>query len=376
MAPQSTSAAISPIEDIIADMRAGRMVILVDEEDRENEGDLVLAAEHVTPEAINFMVKHARGLVCLTLTEARCKQLGLNQMARDNKSQFSTAFTISIEAAEGVTTGISAHDRARTIQAAVARNARAEDIVQPGHIFPIMAKPGGVLVRAGHTEAGCDLAQIAGLEPTSVICEILKDDGTMARLPDLVEFAREHGLKIGTIADLIHYRSRNETLVERTFSKPVQSPYGEFTLHAYTDRSSNEVHLALTRGEITPEKETLVRVHEPLSVVDFLDPTSGRHTFPLAVAQEAMAKAGAGVIVLLHRPESGQDVLTALSQQNESAKRPAPKWDPRIYGIGAQILRDLGVRKMKLLASPRRMPSVTGFDLEVTGHIATPADLL
>jgi 3,4-dihydroxy 2-butanone 4-phosphate synthase/GTP cyclohydrolase II len=377
MAPQSTSPAISPIEDIIAEMRAGRMVILVDEEDRENEGDLVLAAEHVTPEAINFMVKHARGLVCLTLTEARCKQLGLSQMARDNKSQFSTAFTTSIEAAEGVTTGISAHDRARTVQVAVARNARAEDIVQPGHIFPITARPGGVLVRAGHTEAGCDLAQMAGCEPASVICEILKDDGTMARLPDLIEFARVHGLKIGTIADLIHYRSRNEVLVERTLSKTVQSRHGEFTLHAYTDRTSNEVHLALTRGEIRPEKEALVRVHEPLSVVDFLDPTGGRHTFSLDVAQQALARAECGVIVLLHRPESGQDILAGLAGQGglDAARRPSVRWDPRIYGIGAQILRDLGVRRMKLLASPRRMPSVAGFDLEVTGYVAAPADL-
>ena len=380
MAPQSTSAAIAPIEDIIAEMRAGRMVILVDEEDRENEGDLVLASEFVTPEAINFMVKHARGLVCLTLTEARCKQLGLIQMARDNKSQFSTAFTISIEAAVGVTTGISAHDRARTVQAAVAKHAKAEDIVQPGHIFPITAKPGGVLVRAGHTEAGCDLAQMAGCEPTSVICEILKDDGTMARLPDLIEFAKEHGLKIGTIADLIHYRSRNEALVERTLSKTVQSKHGEFTLHAYTDRTSNEVHLALTKGQITPEKEALVRVHEPLSVLDFLDPTGGRHTFSLDVAQAALAQAECGVIVLLHRPETGQDILAGLSGLAESgdpaaAKKATTKWDPRIYGIGAQILRDLGVRKMKLLSSPRRMPSVTGFDLEVTGYIATPAEL-
>jgi 3,4-dihydroxy 2-butanone 4-phosphate synthase/GTP cyclohydrolase II len=374
MAPLSTSASIAPIEEIIAEMRAGRMVILVDEEDRENEGDLVLAAEHVTPEAINFMVKHARGLVCLTLTEARCKQIGLTQMARDNKSQFSTAFTVSIEAATGVTTGISAQDRSRTVQAAVARNAGPEDIVQPGHIFPITAKPGGVLVRAGHTEAGCDLAQMAGLEPSSVICEILKDDGSMARLPDLIEFASEHGLKIGTIADLIHYRSRNETLIERTLSKTVQSAHGEFTLHAYTDRTSNEVHLALTKGEIDPEKETLVRVHEPLSVLDFLDPTGGRHTFTLDVAQAALARAGSGVIVLLHRPESGQDILAALGEPI-AAKRPAAKWDPRIYGIGAQILRDLGVRRMKVLSSPRRMPSMTGFDLEVTGHIATPADL-
>lgn len=374
MAPQSTSPAITPIEEIIVEMRAGRMVILVDEEDRENEGDLVLAAEMVTPEAINFMVKNARGLVCLTITEARGKQLGLMQMARDNKSPYNTAFTVSIEAASGVTTGISAQDRARTIQAAVARDARPEDIVQPGHIFPITAKDGGVLVRAGHTEAGCDLAQIAGLEPASVICEVLKDDGSMARLPDLIEFAREHGLKIGTIADLIHFRSRNETLVERTFSKPVRSAHGEFLLHAYTDRSSNEVHLALTKGEISADRETLVRVHEPLSVLDFLDSSSGRHTFSLDLAQQALARAESGVIVLLRRSETGQDILAALSVSNAD-KPPTTKWDPRIYGIGAQILRDLGVRKMKLLSSPRRMPSMTGFDLEVTGYIATPAEL-
>ncbi len=374
MAPLSTSPSISPIEEIIAELAAGRMVILVDEEDRENEGDLVLAAEHVTPEAINFMVKNARGLVCLTLTEARCKQLGLTQMARDNKSAYNTAFTISIEAAEGVTTGISAPDRARTVQAAVAVNARPEDIVQPGHIFPIMAKEGGVLVRAGHTEAGCDLAQMAGCQPTAVICEILKDDGAMARLPDLVEFAREHHLKIGTVADLIAYRSRTETLVERAFSKQVHSVHGEFTLHAYTDRTSNEVHLALSKGEIRPDREVLVRVHEPLSVLDFLDSDSDRHTFSLDLAQQVLGRAEVGVIVLLRRPETGQDILAALSGP-KTAQRPATKWDPRLYGIGAQILRDLGVRQMKLLASPRRMPSMTGFDLEVTGYIATPAEL-
>ncbi len=374
MSPASKSSSIASIEEIIVELRAGRMVILVDEEDRENEGDLVLAAEHVTPEAINFMAKHGRGLICLTITEKRCKQIGLTPMARDNKSPYSTAFTVSIEAAEGVTTGISAQDRAHTVRAAVARNARPEDIVQPGHIFPITAKPGGVLVRAGHTEAGCDLAQLAGLEPSSVICEILKDDGSMARLPDLIEFAREHGLKIGTIADLIHYRSRHEALVERSYTKNVKSVYGEFVLHAFTDLTTGEVHLALTRGEIAPERETLVRVHEPLSVLDFLDPASGRHSFSLDQSLRALAQAESGVIVLLHRPETGRDILAALPDQSAS-QRPAAKWDPRIYGIGAQILRDLGVRKMKLLASPRRMPSVTGFDLEVTGYVASAAEL-
>ena len=371
MAPNSCSSAIAPIEDILADMRAGRMVILVDEEDRENEGDIVLAAEHVTPEAINFMVKHARGLVCLTITEARARQLGLSQMARDNKSPYNTAFTTSIEAAEGVTTGISAHDRSRTIEVAVARDARPDDIVQPGHIFPITAKEGGVLVRAGHTEAGCDLARMAGFEPASVICEVLKDDGTMARLPDLIEFGRTHGLKIGTIADLIHFRSRTETLIERTFSKPVTLAHGEFTLHAYADRTSGEVHLALTKGEIDPGKETLVRVHEPLSVLDFLDPTGGNHTFSLDQAQRAIADAESGVIVLLRRPDTCSELVGALASDASTPRR-AEKWDPRIYGIGAQILRDLGVRQMKLLASERRMPSMTGFDLEVTGFVTSP----
>lgn len=373
MVPNSCSASIASIEDILAEMRAGRMVILVDEDDRENEGDIILAAEHVTPEAVNFMAKHARGLICLTIEERRAKQLGLAQMARDNKSPYNTAFTTSIEAAEGVTTGISAQDRSRTIQVAVARDARPEDIVQPGHIFPITAKEGGVLVRAGHTEAGCDLARMAGFEPASVICEVLKDDGSMARLPDLIEFGREHGMKIGTIADLIHFRSRTETLVERTLSKPVSFGAGDFTLHAYSDRTSGDVHLALTKGEITPDKETLVRVHEPLSVLDFLDPSNGHHTFSLEQAQRALAATDSGVIILLRRPETCDDLLGALS--TPPAERPATKWDPRIYGIGAQILRDLGVRKMKLLASPRRMPSMTGFDLEVTGYITSPDEL-
>ncbi|GBG02132.1 3,4-dihydroxy-2-butanone-4-phosphate synthase [Azospira sp. I13] len=364
----ATVSALSSVQEIVADMRAGKMVILVDEEDRENEGDLVLAAEHVTPEAINFMAKFGRGLICLTITEARARQLGLSQMARDNKTPYGTAFTVSIEAAEGVTTGISAHDRAKTIQVAVAKNARPDDIVQPGHVFPITAREGGVLVRAGHTEAGCDLAGMAGLEPSSVICEILKEDGSMARLPDLIEFAKEHGLKIGAIADLIHYRSQNETLVEALRVKTVQTPHGEFQLHAFHDRVADEVHLALVKGEIKAEQETLVRVHEPVSVLDFLDPAGGAHTVSIDKAQQALAKHGSGVIVLLHRPQSGSDLRAALCP--EKAAAPAPKkWDPRIYGIGAQILRQLGVRKMKLLSSPRRMPSMTGFDLEVTGFV-------
>ncbi len=364
--------AIASTAEIVAELKAGRMVILVDEEDRENEGDLVMAAEHITPEAINFMAKYGRGLVCLTLTAERCKKLGLTQMARNNGTVYGTAFTVSIEAAEGVTTGISAADRAKTIQVAVAKNAVADDIVQPGHVFPITAREGGVLVRAGHTEAGCDLAGMAGLEPASVICEIMNDDGTMARLPELIEFAKEHGLKIGTIADLIHYRAASEKLIERVASKSVATPHGEFTMHAYADRTGGGTHLALVKGSIPSDGETLVRVHEPLSVLDFLDPASKQQSFSIDQAQAALAKHGHGVIVLLHRPEDGEALLNRLTA--DKPQGPA-KWDPRSYGIGAQILRDCGVGKMRLLSSPRKMPSMTGFGLEVTGFVPSPAEL-
>ncbi len=366
------SSAIASTEEIVAELKAGRMVVLVDEEDRENEGDLVMAAEHITPEAINFMAKFGRGLICLTLTEERCKKLGLVQMARSNGTQYGTAFTVSIEAATGVTTGISAADRARTIQVAVARSTTIDDIVQPGHVFPITARPGGVLVRAGHTEAGCDLAGMAGLEPSSVICEIMNDDGTMARLPELIEFSKEHGLKIGTIADLIHYRASSETLVERVTSKTVQTPHGDFSLNAYVDRASGATHLALVKGVIPADGETLVRVHEPLSVLDFLDPGSKRQSFSVDEAQAALAKFGHGVIVLMHRPEDGEALLSRLTGKAPNVPQ---KWDPRTYGIGAQILRDQGVSKMRLLSSPRKMPSMTGFGLEVTGFVTSLAEL-
>src|SRR5512140_425873 len=268
---------IAPITEIIAEIRAGRMVVLVDEEDRENEGDLVFAAEFVTPEKINFMARHARGLICLTLTEERCRQLQLAPMAQDNRSSHGTAFTVSIEAATGVTTGISAHDRARTVQVAVARGAQPEDIVQPGHVFPIAAEPGGVLVRAGHTEAGCDLTALAGLTPAAVICEIMKDDGSMARLPDLIEFGKEHGLKIGTIADLIHFRSQTESLVERVAERDIATVHGAFRMIAYREKISGATHVALVRGTIDPDTPTLVRVHEPLSVLHLLDTAPGAH---------------------------------------------------------------------------------------------------
>lgn len=360
---------LSPIRDIVEDIRAGKMVILIDDEDRENEGDIVIAAQHVTPEAINFMATHARGLICLTLTEERCRQLGLNPMARDNRSQFSTAFTVSIEAAEGVTTGISAADRAHTVHAAIAKHARPADIVQPGHVFPIMAKPGGVLVRAGHTEAGCDLGRLAGVEPAAVICEIMNEDGSMARLPDLVPFAQKHGLKIGAIRDLIHYRSAVEKLVERVADKPVQTAHGEFRLAAFADQASGDIHLVMYKGEIKPDVETLVRVHEPVSVLDFLDPEHSRHTFTIDAALARIAAHGHGVLIMLRRAETADEMLAALGVRQE-AKKPADRWDPRLFGIGAQILRDLGVGKMRVLAQARRIPNMTGFGLEVTGYEA------
>jgi 3,4-dihydroxy 2-butanone 4-phosphate synthase/GTP cyclohydrolase II len=357
---------ISPTAEIIEEIRAGCMVILVDEEDRENEGDLVLGAQFATAAHINFMAKHGRGLICLTLTPDRCKQLRLPAMVQKNGARMGTNFTVSIEAAEGVTTGISAADRARTVQAAVAKHASPKDIVSPGHIFPLVAENGGVLVRAGHTEAGCDLASLAGLEPAAVICEILKDDGSMARLPDLVEFAQAHKLKIGTIADLIHYRNQNESLVQRAAERTIQTPYGEMRLIAYADRIANETHIALVKGKPDAEQEVLVRVHEPLSVFDLLDSTSNSHSWNMLKAMQTIQNSPCGVMVLLHHNEDGADLVERIQHADEPIRQ---KQDLRNYGIGSQILLDLGVRRMKLMATPRKMPSMTGFGLEVTGYL-------
>jgi 3,4-dihydroxy 2-butanone 4-phosphate synthase/GTP cyclohydrolase II len=343
------------------------MVVLVDDEDRENEGDLIIAAQFVTPEAVNFMAKHGRGLICLALTEARCKQLNLPLMVRDNRAPLGTAFTVSIEAASGVTTGISAHDRARTVQVAVAPQASPEDIVQPGHIFPLMAQGGGVLVRAGHTEAGCDIAQLAGLEPAAVICEILKDDGTMARLPDLLEFAARHGMKIGSIADLIHYRSQNESLVRRVTERTIATAFGSFRLIAFLEKATSQVHLALVRGEIRPDEEVLVRVHQPLSLVDLIDAGSGGHSWSVPDSLSAIVEAGKGVMVLLNCSESASELIEHVAEAARS--RPHAKMSLLTYGIGAQILRDLNVGKMRLLAAPLKLPSMAGFELEVCGFL-------
>lgn len=361
---------ISPVEDIVADMRAGRMVILIDEEDRENEGDLVLAADHVTPEAINFMARHARGLICLTLSRELCERLRLPPMVARNGAKHSTAFTVSIEAAEGVTTGISAADRARTVQAAVAPNARAEDLVQPGHIFPLQAVDGGVLMRAGHTEAGCDLATMAGCSPASVICEVMNEDGTMARLPDLQLFAALHGLKIGTIADLIEHRSRHESLVERVGSRQIDTAFGPFTAHAYKDKPSASVHLALVKGQWQPEDNVAVRVHEPLSVLDLLECDRTMHSWSLPASLRHIEAEGKGVVVLLNCGESAADLLAQFEGTARAAQAPERgRMDLRTYGIGAQILRECGVHKMRLMGQPRRMPSMAGYGLEITGYI-------
>ena len=362
--------AISPVEDIVADMRAGRMVILIDEEDRENEGDLVLAADHVSAEAINFMARFGRGLICLTLTRERCQLLQLPPMAVRNGDKKGTAFTVSIEAAEGVTTGISAADRARTVEAAVAKNAKSDDLVQPGHIFPLQAVEGGVLMRAGHTEAGCDLAAMAGCSPASVICEIMKDDGTMARLPDLQLFAAEHGLKIGTIADLIEHRSRVESLVEKVGLRPINTAAGPFMLHAFKDKTSHGVHLALVKGEWAPGDTVLARVHEPLSVLDALEVGRKMHSWSLDASLARVAKEGKGVVVLLNCGESGEQLLAQFDGTARSSHGPERgRMDLRTYGIGAQILRECGVSKMTLMGNPRRMPSMTGYGLETVGYV-------
>jgi 3,4-dihydroxy 2-butanone 4-phosphate synthase/GTP cyclohydrolase II len=367
---------ISSTPEIVAELKAGRMVILVDEEDRENEGDLVLAADHVTPEAINFMAKHARGLICLTLTGERCRQLNLPLMVSNNGTRTGTNFTLSIEAAEGVTTGISAADRAHTIRTAVAADAVPGDIVQPGHIFPVRAVEGGVLIRAGHTEAGCDLTAMAGLTPAAVICEIMKDDGTMARLPDLMEYAAEHGLKIGTIADLIQYRAANESLVSRVASRKVRTHHGEFEAVMFRDKTGGAGHLALVKGPINHEVETLVRVHEPLSVLDLIDTRTSSHSWPVDRALAELSKAPQGVLVLLNCGETAdhlQNQFEALAEVDAkgfaSGSTIQYRMDLRTYGIGAQILKALNVGKMKLLAKPRKMPSMAGFDLQVTGYV-------
>lgn len=365
--------ALHSIEEIIEDIRQGKMVILMDDEDRENEGDLIMAAEKVTPEAINFMATYGRGLICQTLTKARCQQLNLPLMVTNNNAQFTTNFTVSIEAATGVTTGISAHDRAVTVQAAVAKDAKAADLVQPGHIFPLMAQEGGVLTRAGHTEAGCDLARLAGCEPSAAIVEILNEDGTMARHPDLAKFSEKHGIKMGTIADLIEYRNTNETTVVREAKCKLPTRFGEFTMVTFRDTIDNQLHYALVKGEITPN--CLVRVHLQNTFNDLLhSERDQKRSWPLEKAMELIAAEG-GVLVLLGNEEHTSDVLAKVKafEAEDNGQSPSPAiWQgtSRRVGAGSQILSSLGVTTMRLLSSPKRYHSLSGFGLEVTDYIA------
>ncbi|MGD2111951.1 MAG: bifunctional 3,4-dihydroxy-2-butanone-4-phosphate synthase/GTP cyclohydrolase II [Gammaproteobacteria bacterium] len=366
---------LNGIEEIIEDIRAGRMVVLMDDEDRENEGDLVMAAVHVRPEDINFMASHGRGLICLTLTRERCEQLDLSLMVHGSKSLNATNFTLSIEAAEGVTTGISAHDRARTIQAAVRADAGPRDIVQPGHIFPLMAQPGGVLTRAGHTEAGCDLARLAGLEPAGVIVEILREDGSMARRPDLEIYAREHGLKIGTIEDLIRYRIENEKTVERVSACELSTEHGVFHLQAYRDTINGDVHLALVMGDIEPGEPTLVRVHMQDTLGDLVDAHTRGRSWPLRHALRRIASEGKGVLVILRSQEQPDELIRQISEYHMPDQGPEVRTGResdqlRTYGVGAQIIADLGVQKMRVLSAPKILHGIAGFGLEVVEYVS------
>lgn len=360
------------IEDIVKDLADGKMVIIVDDEDRENEGDLIMAASMVRPQDINFMAQYGRGLICLTLTQERCRQLDLPLMVGQAGDAQETNFTLSIEAAEGVTTGISAYDRAQTIRAAIAPNARSTDIVQPGHIFPLMARAGGTLTRAGHTEAGCDLARMAGLEPAGVIVEILKEDGSMARRPDLEKFAKEHDLKIGSIEDLIHYRIHNEKTIERVAETVIPTEFGEFNLVAYKNHTSGYVHYALVKGEVSGEKAVMVRVHLQDGLADLLPISSTEFGWPLRDALRRISEEGTGVAVILRQPESEDKLIRRIQNIGKTEKQqsePEQPEDLRTYGIGAQILSDLGVRHMRLLSAPKKFHALGGFDLIVDEYI-------
>lgn len=366
--------ALNTVEEIVEDIRQGKMVILMDDEDRENEGDLIVAAEKVTPEIINFMAREARGLICLTLTGERCDYLGLPAMVKSNSAQYGTHFTISIEAADGVTTGISAADRAHTVRTAVNPNSKPSDIVQPGHVFPLRAERGGVLSRAGHTEAGCDLPRLAGLTPASVIVEIMNDDGTMARRPDLEIFAEKHGLKIGTIADLIHYRMMNERTIRELDRRKVQTRWGEFDLRAYEDQLQGGTHLTLSQGTFSIDEPTLVRVHTGQTLRDTLGIESPAWSgWSLADAMDRVAAEGSGVVVLLDTP-AGNSLLDELDRLQTPDKK-KPTWHVNrsgnyvTIGTGSQILRDLGIGKMRLMSSPIKFGGISGFDLEVVEYV-------
>jgi 3,4-dihydroxy 2-butanone 4-phosphate synthase/GTP cyclohydrolase II len=369
---------LDPIEDIVAALKAGQMAVILDDEDRENEGDLIMAAAKVKPQDVNFMAHYGRGLICLTLTRARCEQLRLPLMVGSTDRRGATNFTVSIEAADGVTTGISAHDRARTVRAAVAPDARPEDLSQPGHIFPLMAQPGGVLTRAGHTEAGCDLVRLAGLEPAAVIVEILNDDGTMARRDDLIAFARRHGLKIGTIADLIRYRLAHEEAVEAIADLEIETEHGPFRLVCFEDHVNRNVHLALVRGTLDDNHPALVRVHIQGTLGDVVGVKDSRLGWPVRNALERIAEEDCGVLVILRQQESPRELveqIKSLAQPEDQllARRDVGS-ELRTFGTGAQILRALGVRRMRVLSAPKQMHALSGFGLEVVEYVSSSTD--
>ena len=366
--------AFDSIEDLIAEFRNGSMVVLVDDEDRENEGDLVMPGAHATPEAINFMARYGRGLICLPMTRERCDAIGLKLMVGDNREAQRTQFTVSIDAARGVTTGISAADRATTILAAVRPDATPSDFVQPGHVFPLMSEPGGVLTRAGHTEAGCDLARLAGLEPAAVLVEILNEDGTMARRPDLERFAQTHGLKLGTIADLIQYRMLNEKTVERAGECRLPTEFGEFRLVAFRAKTDGRIHYALVAGEIRPEAPTLIRVHVHDSLYDLTGTSRRDAGWPIGDALRRVAEEGCGIVVVLRPPELANEILARIDSYRredagEALPQPIARTDLRTFGLGAQILADLGVRRMRVLSAPKRLNAISGFGLEVLQYV-------
>jgi 3,4-dihydroxy 2-butanone 4-phosphate synthase/GTP cyclohydrolase II len=356
------------IPDLLEDIRAGRMVLIVDDEDRENEGDLIMAAELVRPSDINFMVTHARGLVCLSLTRERCKQLNLPLMVSDNSSPYQTNFTVSIEAAEGVTTGISAYDRALTIRTAVRPDAKPSDLTQPGHIFPLMAQPGGVLTRAGHTEAATDLAMLAGLEPAGVLVEILNADGGMARRPELEEFAKHHGIRIGSIEDLIRHRLATEHTVERVDEREIETASGPFRLVTYRDRLSRELQFALVRGQPKAGTPTLVRVHVKNPLSDVLHWQRDDFGISVAEAMSAIAAEGCGVVVVLSDSLHPEDLLARITERAEREPGKATEW--RRNGAGAQILADLGLKQLRVIGTPRRQVGLAGYGLEVVEYLS------
>jgi 3,4-dihydroxy 2-butanone 4-phosphate synthase/GTP cyclohydrolase II len=371
MTSLATQTQLASIDTILEDARAGRMFILVDDENRENEGDLVIPADMITPDAVNFMAKHGRGLICLAMTRQRIRDLGIPMMTQHNTSRHETAFTVSIEAREGVTTGISAADRAHTIRTAINPQARTGDIATPGHIFPLAARDGGVLVRAGHTEAAVDIARMAGMQPAGVICEIMNDDGSMARLPDLLEFAREHALNVGTIADLISYRRRNERMVERMLEAPFHSEHGgEWKMLVYSSKIEYAEHIVLMKGEIHPNRPTWVRMHALDVLYDVLGDTHNGRESDLHPAMDKIAAHGSGVIVLLRPPHR-----TAVSERMLARVHAGgmPSFNLRDYGIGAQILLDLGITDMTLLSnSQRQVVGLEGYGLKIAGYEPIP----